>query len=142
MGKGKRTKKKKLEIEKKYRDSERVEVTPEGRRLHLTPEDAERMKLVLEESRRLFVEKHGREPGPDDLIFEDMPHPEVMEHEMVQAMKRAGTRPELIYAYEKTSRLVTEDNRKYLTQDELDEWEDAIDEYFLLEEAKDMEPPP
>jgi len=30
---------------------------------------------ALEQLRQAFIAKHGREPGPDDLRFPDMPHP-------------------------------------------------------------------
>ena len=49
---------------------------------------------------------------------------------IAQTMRRAGLRPELIHAFEKTGRLVTESNRHNLTKEELKEWEGAIDEYF------------
>lgn len=35
----------------------------------------------------------------------------------------------MIYAFEKTGRLVTEENQDLLTEAELMEWEAAIDEY-------------
>jgi len=34
-----------------------------------------------------------------------------------------------IYAYKKTGRIVTEENKRLLSEEELDEWNDAIDEY-------------
>ena len=58
-----------------------------------------------------------------------MPHPEHLEHEMVQAMKLANIDPAKIYAFEKTGRLVTEENLDVLTEADLTEWEAAIDEY-------------
>ena len=81
------------------------------------------MKAVLEEQRQKFVEKHGREPGPNDPVFFDMPHPEHLEHITVPAMKEAGLDPTFIYAYEKTGRIVTEDNRHLLSEADLDEWQ-------------------
>jgi hypothetical protein len=92
---------------------------------------------ILEQQRQKFVEKFGREPGPDDQIFFDMPHPEHIEHITVEAMKEAGFDPAIIYAYEKTGRLVTEDNQNLLSDAELDEWQAAIEEY----EAKQRKPP-
>ena len=44
-------------------------------------------------------------------------------------MKRANIDPAKIYAFEKTGRLVTEDNQGILTEADLLEWEAAIDEY-------------
>jgi hypothetical protein len=87
------------------------------------------MADILQEQRRKFIEKFGREPGPDDQIFFDLPHPELLEHMTVEAMKEAGIDPAIIYAYEKTGRLITEDNQHLLSDADLDEWEDAIEEY-------------
>jgi hypothetical protein len=87
------------------------------------------MSELLEEQRQAFIAKHGREPGPDDLVFPDMPHPEHAEHQMIEAMKQAGIDPAIIYATEKTGRLVTEGNMDRLSDLELDEWNAAIEEY-------------
>jgi hypothetical protein len=84
---------------------------------------------IVEHQRQRFVEKHGREPGPDDNVFFDAPPLEHVEHEMVQAMKKAGLDPALIYAFEKTGRIVTEDNQHLLSDADLTEWQAAIQEY-------------
>jgi hypothetical protein len=84
---------------------------------------------VLEEQRRRFIEKFGREPGPGDPIFFDMPHPEHLEHMTVEAMKKAGMDPAFIYAHEKTGRIVTEDNMHLLSDQDLAEWDAAIEEF-------------
>jgi hypothetical protein len=90
---------------------------------------SEEMKTILEEQRQKFSEKYGREPGPDDPVFFDMPPLEHVEHEMVQAMKAAGLDPAYIYAYEKTGLLVTEQNQHLIPEKDLDEWDAAIREY-------------
>ena len=95
------------------------------------------MTDILEQQRQKYIEKFGREPGPEDKIFFDMPHPEHLEHMMVEDMKKAGLDPAIIYAYEKTGRLVTEENQKLLSDADLDEWNAAIEEY----EAKHKKPP-
>src|SRR5262249_26595880 len=86
---------------------------------------------LLEEQRQKFVAKYGREPGPEDKVFFDMPHSEQVEHITVQAMKEAGIDPAIIYAYEKTGRLVTQDNQQLLSEADLAEWEAAIEEYEM-----------
>lgn len=89
---------------------------------------------ILEEQRRKFVAKFGREPGPDEPIFFDAPPVEHLEAEMVLAMKKAGVDPALIYAFEKTNGLlVTEQNKQLISEADLEAWNAAIDEY----EAKD-----
>ena len=62
-------------------------------------------------------------------MFFDLPHPEHVEHRMVEDMKAAGIDPAFIYAFEKTGRLVTEQNRHLLLQSALDEWQAAVEEY-------------
>ena len=47
----------------------------------------------------------------------------------IDAMRAAGIRPALIYAYERTGLIVTKENRSLLSAADLDEWEDAIAEY-------------
>ena len=90
---------------------------------------SDEMSDLLDEQRQAFIAKHGREPGPDDPVFPDMPHFEHAEHQMIEAMKEAGIDPAIIYATEKTGRLVTEDNQHFLSDIEIDEWKAAIEEY-------------
>jgi hypothetical protein len=98
---------------------------------------SQEMVDLLQEKRQKFIEKHGRDPGPNDPVFFDMPHPEHVEHMTVEAMKQAGIDPAIIYAYEKTGRLVTEDNQHLLSEVDLAEWGAAIEEY----EARHRKPP-
>ena len=53
---------------------------------------------VIKEQHQKFAEEFGREPGPDDNLFFNMPHQEVVEHVMVERMKEAGLDPAIIYA--------------------------------------------
>jgi SEC-C motif len=87
------------------------------------------MREVLEKQHQKFVERFGRDPGPEDKIFFDLPPTEHIEHEMVEAMKAAGLEPAIIHAYEKTGRLVTEENQHLLSEMDLAEWQAAIEEY-------------
>jgi SEC-C motif len=91
----------------------------------MSPEVAD----ILQQQRQRFIDKHGREPGPDDPVFFDMPPLEQVEHQTAEAMKAAGIDPAIIYAFEKTGRLVTEQNRHLLPDSALDEWQAAIEEY-------------
>jgi hypothetical protein len=87
------------------------------------------MADILQEQRQKFIDKYGREPGPNDPVFFDMPPLEHIEHQTVKAMKAAGLDPAIIYAYEKTGRLITEENQHLLPETALDEWQAAIEEY-------------
>ena len=50
---------------------------------------------------------------------------------MVGIMKKADIRPEMIYAFEKTGRILTAATYDNLTDAEQEEWEDAIDDYYI-----------
>ena len=84
---------------------------------------------AIDEQKRRFAEKFGREWGPDDKVFFDAPPLEHVEHEMVQAMQKIGVDPALIYAFEKTGLIVSEDNQNLLSDADLAEWEAAVEEY-------------
>jgi hypothetical protein len=73
----------------------------------------------------------GREPGPDDLLFPDMPHPEHLEAIMVEDMKAAGLDPAFIYAFEKTGLLVTQQNQHLIPDEDLAMWDAAIEEFEM-----------
>ena len=84
---------------------------------------------ILEEQKQKFIEKFGREPGPKEKLFFDMPPLEHVEHFMVEAMKQAGLDPAIIYALEKTGLLVTEANENLITDMDRAKWEAAVLEY-------------
>ena len=71
-----------------------------------------------------------------DLIHEVMPLGEqpVSEEELTAAMlevfRRAGTPGDIVHAFLKTGRLVTEENKHLLSDEELAEWDAAIEEYY------------
>jgi hypothetical protein len=108
----------------------------EGGNLYKSTPISPEMKEVLEQQRQKFIDKYGREPGPNDLVFPDLPHPEHLEHMMVEDMKAAGLDPAFIYAFEKTGLLVTEQNQQLIPDKDLAEWDAAIAEY----EAKHRKP--
>jgi len=103
-------------------------VNENGEVFRVLPLSGDTREVFLNQ-REAFVRKHGKAPGPKDLVFEDSPHGEYMEHVMVETMKKVGIRPELVYAYEKTGRIVTEENQRFLTDAELAEWQAALEEY-------------
>jgi hypothetical protein len=91
----------------------------------LTPE----VREALEQLRRAFIARHGREPGPDDPLFPDLPHPEHLEAMMAEDLKAAGLDPAFLYAFEKTGLLVTEPNQQLLPDADLAAWDAALAEY-------------
>ena len=104
----------------------------QSRRVTLSPEAQEAIERQLEAFRRKF----GRDPFPDDPIFfdpdadEPVPlNPQQYQQDMMETMAQAGINPAFIYAFKRTGRIVTESNRHRLTEKELRQWNDAIDEY-------------
>lgn len=102
---------------------------------------SEEMVIAMEQQKRAFKEKFGREPGPNDPIFFDpnadtpqfmRPGSDVERH-LVDVicflMERAGIRKALIHAYRKTGRMVTTDNQHLLSRKEIREWNRAVREY-------------
>jgi hypothetical protein len=110
----------------------------EGRVYQSTP-IAPEVADILQAQRQKFIDQHGREPGPNDPVFFDLPHPE---HLMVEDMKAAGIDPAFIYAFEKTGPLVTGQNQHLLPDTVLDEWQAALDEYEAQHGRKEPSYPP
>ncbi len=96
-----------------------------GRQVKLSEELREVVKGLFES----FKERHGREPGPTDRLFDGAPPLEHIEHYTVEAMKKAEVEPALIYAYEQTSLLLNEKNERLVTNADVAQWEAAIDAY-------------
>jgi len=101
---------------KKRNKSKKPPERPGYKSIPLSPKLAEGIQKQFQR----FTEKFGRPPGPEDPIFfdpsADEPRPvidEVMDQHMLEAMHKAGVRPEMIYAYQKTGRIVTQENRKF-----------------------------
>jgi hypothetical protein len=110
-----------------------------GKKIPLTPETRE----AIEKQLQAFREKFHREPEPDDPIFFDpeADTPQLISEARMTAMfqevlnaakEKTDIRPELLYAMEKTGRIVTERNKHLLSREEMAEWNAAIDEYFEL----------
>ncbi len=78
-----------------------------------------------------FREEHGREIRPDENIFPDLNLVQT-DADMILLLKQANILPHLLYAYEKTGRIVTDENKHNLTDKELKEWDDAVMEYIKL----------
>lgn len=105
------------------------------RKIKLNPE----MVQALEQQRQAFVAKFGREPGSRDPVFFDPDATEPrfwseaqiqkMQEEICTVMLNTGIDPAYVYAYLKTGRLLTTENKCFLTRAELDEWNDAIEEF-------------
>jgi hypothetical protein len=94
-----------------------------GRQIQLSDESMR----FLDKLRHARLANPGRE---SDLIFEGAPPLELIEHWTVEAMKKAGIEPGIIYAYEKTNGLLVFDaNESKMPDTDISEWDAAIDEY-------------
>jgi hypothetical protein len=94
---------------------------------------------IIAQQKKLFREQFGREPGPDDPLFfvPSVVVPQFLSDEstdemwksLLQAADNSGLDPATVYAMNKTGRIVTEANLEFLTDSELQEWNDAVNEY-------------
>ena len=94
----------------------------------------------LQRQREKFIARYGREPGPDDPIFVDVPSDDEYDEMVTKAMEQAGVAPAVIYAFRKTRRIITEENAKFVPASALEAWQHAIDEYDALMENQETEP--
>jgi hypothetical protein len=98
------------------------------------PLTAEALAL-LQEQRRQFRQRFGREPAGNELVFFDVPPLEQVEHQLVMAMQRAGLDPALIHAFVQTGLLVTEDNQHLIAEADLRAWHAAVADYRARHES-------
>jgi hypothetical protein len=98
-----------------------------------------KMIAILDEQRERFRAKFGREPRPEDpILFDenaDTPQPMALaeiEREVLEFLTAVNLDPAYIHAYKVTGRLVTEENLHLLTQEEIQEWTDAVTSYQRL----------
>ncbi len=98
----------------------------------LSPE----LASALEMQQEAFRQKFGRDPGPDDPVFfdpdADTPQPldaDEVDRQIIDAMAKAEMDPSYIYAYHKTGLLVTDENLRSLSVQDVDEWMSAVKEY-------------
>jgi hypothetical protein len=96
---------------------------------------------ILHKQSEAFRRKFGRDWGPGDPVFfdpaadEPTPMSEVaMEAEVLAAMSKAGLPPAFAYAYKKTGLLGFGDTSAW-PADRIKEWDDAVKEYALIENA-------
>jgi hypothetical protein len=118
---------------------------PEARAKEAIPIDDTTAEAIAEQQ-RLFREKFGREPEPNDPLFFDPESavPEFLSVEsqeetwraLVQAAGGSGMDPALVYAMNKTGRIVTDQNMRFLKTLKL-HWQQAFVPPKLL-----IAPPP
>jgi hypothetical protein len=96
---------------------------------------------AIEQQLEAFRKRFGREPrGEDPLFFDpdapgDEPQPMKMasyESEVVAVMQQVGIPAAQVYAYQQTGLLVTEENWSLLSDEDMEEWNDAVARYEAL----------
>lgn len=115
-----------------------------GRRVKF--EKGGRADKILRMQLKAFRKKFGRDPGPGEPVFfdpdADTPQPipkAVMEEGMREVAKLLP--PQIAYAYLKTGGLLlTEDNMDKFSDEDLEEWNAAIDEYYEIEAKQEDDP--
>jgi hypothetical protein len=97
---------------------------------------------ILDEQKERFRQKFGRDPRPEDPVIwdenasEPTPASEDDIHQSIlSALIAIGSPPEFIHAFNKTGLLVTEMNMHLLSEHDIEEWTDAVEEYRRLHPA-------
>ncbi|MFD0856800.1 hypothetical protein ACFQ07_31500 [Actinomadura adrarensis] len=110
-------------------------VTRAGKAVRMTPE----MAALLESQSRLFKEKFGRPPAPDEPIFFDpdadtpqFPSLVDIEQGHVALLEQMGVAPAWIYAHQQTDGLLPRRDGTFLTDRDAQEWHEAVDRYVRL----------
>jgi hypothetical protein len=86
------------------------------------------MSDELTESLKGQLGASGDDVDPNGLLFPGL-QLEHAEFEMVQAMEKAGINPAIIYAFQETGLMLTEENLDLFTQIDIDLWQSKIEEY-------------
>ena len=89
------------------------------------------MTEMVATQRQKFVAAFGREPRPDDDLMFDFDEDKLREG-TANAMRAAGIKPALIYAYEETGLIVTQENRRLIPDVELREFDAKVREFYDL----------
>ena len=102
------------------------------RELKVHPE----LKPVLEDAFQEFKKMFGRKPGRGDPIaFNHHLTGEEDFWQQARAVGKAANAPEeFIFAWRRSGLIVGEHSKHLLPDSDLEEWNEAIDEYFLLKE--------
>jgi hypothetical protein len=76
------------------------------------------------------------DPGISTPQFLSDESPEEVWGSLLQTAANSGIDPAIVYAMNKTGRMVTETNVQFLTNADLQEWNDAVAEYHQCEFRK------
>lgn len=115
---------------------ERIVHDGDGRTIRLTRTGSEELSSDFEESRERFKAKFGRDQLPSDPLFwdesSDTPEPvdvQKITDNLASLMGEAGLDPAYVYAFRKTGMFLTESNVELFSDEDLQEFQEAVDEY-------------
>lgn len=86
-------------------------------------------RIIFEDRLKEFRQRFCREPGPADRIFFEQPTQQLVIEKITEAMTSAKIDPAFIYAFQKTGLLMASENMYFLTGEDLQKWQDAVDDY-------------
>jgi hypothetical protein len=94
------------------------------------------LREALETHKAIQEKKLGRPVQPGDKLFPGGDEKK-LKASMADLMRETGVRPVLIYAFEKTGLMVTEQNKHLMPDADLAEWDAACEEYYRLHPEDD-----
>lgn len=97
------------------------------------------LQEILEDERVRFRDIYGRLPRSGDSLFLKHPDPDYIYFKTASMMQKADLPPDKIYAYLRTGLLVWEGNLDLIPDKDLQEWQDAIDEYWSDDTSEDQD---
>lgn len=94
---------------------------------------------LLAQHRANVEKKLGRPVRPDDPVFPELEalSEADLKKQMIADFQKAGIRPALIYAFEKTGLMVTATNKNLIPDIDLAAWDAAVEEYYDLHPEDD-----
>ncbi|MFD6516375.1 hypothetical protein [Rhodococcus sp. NPDC060176] len=120
--------------------------TSTGRKLSWTDQTvgAEELQQAFREQREAFIEKFGREPGPDDpLLFDpNSGTPQELTQatidadidQMIENISGTDINPAYLMAFKELGYLVTEVNQHLFSAADLELWNETVDFYWVDDE--------
>lgn len=95
----------------------------------LTLSNEQKANTILQQRLEQFKQRFRRNPVQADGVFFQAENVETVVKNVSKAMESSGLDPAFIYAFQKTGLIVVSENMDALTGNDLQLWQDAVDEY-------------
>ena len=89
---------------------------------------SDEMAAMFDDHLEDLPDELGHDLTPEDPLFPNQ-HLEHIEHGIVEAMKSTGIDPALVFAFEETGMLISDENRHLISDEDLAKWESAVSKY-------------